>query len=101
MLRPFIFGVILIMYAEVNDSAGSEVVETAGVSIASGGGLALHQGLSGRASVRSTSILKSILAPDGQASPSDENESRQGGESDNGAQYVQHVHVCRLLAFVF
>jgi len=49
MLRPFIFGVILIMYAEVNDSAGSEVVETAEVSIASGGGLALHQGLSGRA----------------------------------------------------
>jgi len=101
MLRSFIFGLILIMHAEVNDSAGSEVVETAEVSIASGGGLALHQGLSGRASVRSTSILKSILAPDGQASPSDENESRQGGESDNGAQYVQHVHGCRLLAFVF
>jgi len=37
------------MYAEVNDSAGSGVVETAEVSIASGGGLALLQGLSGRA----------------------------------------------------
>jgi len=49
MLGPFIFGVILIMYAEVNDSAGSEVVETAEVSIVSGGGLAFHQGLSERA----------------------------------------------------
>jgi hypothetical protein len=46
------------------------------------------------------SIRKRIPVPDGRAYASDENESRQGGEGNDGAQYVQHVHGCRLYSFV-
>jgi hypothetical protein len=80
--------------------AERSLLEATGGSIAAGGGLAFHPGLSesGRACPvngqpsSESSIRKSILVADGQASASDENESRQGGENDDGAQYVYHVH---------
>ena len=76
-------------------------------SIAAGVGLAFSQGLWGRQalffngqSAFEASIRKRIPFPDGRASASDKNESRQGGEGNDGAQYVQHVHGCRLYSFV-
>ncbi len=84
------------------------LLEATGGSIVTGGGLAFHPGLSESGQARpvngqpssEASIRKSILVADGQASASDENESRQGGENDDGAQYVYHVHGCRLSFFV-
>ena len=78
--------VILIMNLEVNDSAGRSRVGKAEVSI---------EAVSGQPSPEA-GTRKSVPVSDGRASASDPNESRQGGESDDGAQYVQHVHGCRL-----
>jgi hypothetical protein len=86
MLRPPVPGVILIMNLEVNDSAGRSCVGKAEVSIAA---------VSGQPSPEA-STRKSVPVSDGRVSASDENESQQGGENDDGTQYVQHVHGCRL-----
>ena len=69
-----------------------------------GGGLTFHPACSEAVrGVRSTEhrrskreFGKASSIQTARVSASDENESRQGGESDDGAQNVQHVHGCRL-----